>query len=539
MTDGASAEDALRRSSTATRAVRTGRSARGCGRPRRHVHGRDVHGLGRRRDRPGFAAQGNILVGEQVVDAMSGAFTETEGDLCDRLLAALLAGDAAGGDRRGRQSPRSSWSARRWLRERNDRYIDLRVDDHPEAPTRARSALRRLGHHVLIRKDPLLPASPELVADLQRRLAALGRYDGEPNEVYDDATRAALAGWAGEYNLEGRLRDDGQISNQLVEEIRDVTPETSALGIRGFSKQRQGRRGDEVDGERERGRPDRHDDDEAEGPDDASCQVSRSCEIESRSKLVGGGAGAWAPAHPRPCPDALRDRGGLGQAVDGHADRHEIAMMRYPMPRSSVLQRPRRSDTADRGPGWRRPGVRRRSRYHRAMGRAFRSAGYPLLIAGVIIVSWIRLPFFRSEPAPPGVAPLMHVEGAPTYGSAGHLVMTTIRFDKLTALGMLATWMDPDRSVEGEDVVYPPGPDRRGGDRRDLPDGSEQDRRGGGRPLELTDLRRSTGRGARGVRRSDARPTSGCSRATSSSGSMENGWIRDVRPLGCSTRPDR
>jgi PDZ domain-containing protein len=49
------------------------------------------------------------------------------------------------------------------------------------------------------------------------------------------------------------------------------------------------------------------------------------------------------------------------------------------------------------------------------------------------------------------------VEGAPTYGSSGHLVMTTVRFDKLTALGMLATWIDPDRTVEGEDVVYPAG----------------------------------------------------------------------------------
>src|SRR5919108_596798 len=47
-----------------------------------------------------FAAQGNILVGEQVVADLAAAFTETEGDLCDRLLAALLAGDAAGGDRR-------------------------------------------------------------------------------------------------------------------------------------------------------------------------------------------------------------------------------------------------------------------------------------------------------------------------------------------------------------------------------------------------------------------------------------------------------
>ncbi|MGH2642162.1 MAG: DUF1028 domain-containing protein [Actinomycetota bacterium] len=174
----------------------------------------------------GFAAQGNILVGEQVVDAMSAVFSETDGDLCDRLLAALLAGDAAGGDRRGRQS-----AALLVVREgggyegRNDRYIDLRVDDHPDAPRELTRLFDVYDATVLIRNDPLLPADPDLVADLQRRLAALGRYTGEPSGVYDDATRAALAGWAGEYNLEGRLRDDEQISNQLVAEIRDVTPE--------------------------------------------------------------------------------------------------------------------------------------------------------------------------------------------------------------------------------------------------------------------------------------------------------------------------
>lgn len=63
------------------------------------------------------------------------------------------------------------------------------------------------------------------MTDLQRRLAALGRYAGAADGVYDDATRAALVGWAGEYNLEGRLRDDGLISNLLVREIRDITPE--------------------------------------------------------------------------------------------------------------------------------------------------------------------------------------------------------------------------------------------------------------------------------------------------------------------------
>jgi uncharacterized Ntn-hydrolase superfamily protein len=174
----------------------------------------------------GFAAQGNILVGEPVVAELAWVFSETEGDLCDRLLAALLAGDAAGGDRRGRQS-----AALLVVREgggyegRNDRYIDLRVDDHPEAPRELARLFQVWDTTMLIRNDPLLPAGPELVSDLQRRLAVLGKYAGEPSGAYDDPTRKALVGWAGEHNLESRLRDDDQISNLLVMEIRDVTPE--------------------------------------------------------------------------------------------------------------------------------------------------------------------------------------------------------------------------------------------------------------------------------------------------------------------------
>ena len=175
---------------------------------------------------PHFAVQGNILVGEQVVADMAAAFTETDGDLCDRLLAALLAGDAAGGDRRGRQS-----AALLVVRDgggyegRNDRYIDLRVDDHPEAPGELARLFEVWDRTMLVRNDPPLPATQELVADVQRRLAALGRYDGATTGRLDDATRAALAGWAGEVNQEGRLRDDDQLSTQLVGELRDVTPE--------------------------------------------------------------------------------------------------------------------------------------------------------------------------------------------------------------------------------------------------------------------------------------------------------------------------
>jgi uncharacterized Ntn-hydrolase superfamily protein len=177
----------------------------------------------------GFAAQGNILAGEQVVAELARAFAEGEGDLCDRLLAALLAGDAAGGDRRGRQS-----AALLVVRDgggyegRNDRYIDLRVDDHPEAPSELARLFEVWDTTMLIRNDPLLPADPVLVADLQRRLGVLGKYAGDPSGIYDDPTRKALGEWAGEHNLEGRLRDDDHISNLLVVEIRDVTPELPA-----------------------------------------------------------------------------------------------------------------------------------------------------------------------------------------------------------------------------------------------------------------------------------------------------------------------
>jgi len=81
---------------------------------------------------PGYSIQGNILAGEQVVKAMERSFLEAKGELADRLLRALEAGEAAGGDRRGKQS-----AALLVVRKGggysgyNDRYVDIRVDDHP------------------------------------------------------------------------------------------------------------------------------------------------------------------------------------------------------------------------------------------------------------------------------------------------------------------------------------------------------------------------------------------------------------------------
>lgn len=82
---------------------------------------------------PNFAVQGNILAGEGVVTAMAAAFQETKGELADRLLAALQAGQEAGGDKRGKQSAallvvREGWGYGGF----NDRYRDLRVDDHED-----------------------------------------------------------------------------------------------------------------------------------------------------------------------------------------------------------------------------------------------------------------------------------------------------------------------------------------------------------------------------------------------------------------------
>jgi len=78
-----------------------------------------------------FAVQGNILASEKVVNEMARAFEEAKGDLGDRLIAALAAGQAAGGDTRGMQSAallvvRKGWGYAGF----NDRYRDLRVDDH-------------------------------------------------------------------------------------------------------------------------------------------------------------------------------------------------------------------------------------------------------------------------------------------------------------------------------------------------------------------------------------------------------------------------
>jgi len=87
-----------------------------------------------------YCAQGNTLAGEAVVQAMSSAFEKAEGTLAERLVTALEAGQAAGGDRRGQQSAALMIYRPRSIADYDDRALDLRVDEH-ETPI---AELRRI-----------------------------------------------------------------------------------------------------------------------------------------------------------------------------------------------------------------------------------------------------------------------------------------------------------------------------------------------------------------------------------------------------------
>jgi uncharacterized Ntn-hydrolase superfamily protein len=170
----------------------------------------------------GYACQGNILVDERTVRAMAQGFEAAEGELAERLLAALLAGQKAGGDRRGRQSAallvvREGGSYGGYI----DRYIDLRVDDH-SMPIQELERLLTL-HRLYFgesQNTQLLPFTEELTREVQALLHGLEFYREPLHAKYDGATRRALADWAGIENLEERLREDDHIDPVVLEFLR-------------------------------------------------------------------------------------------------------------------------------------------------------------------------------------------------------------------------------------------------------------------------------------------------------------------------------
>lgn len=156
----------------------------------------------------GYACAGNILVSRDTVEAMARTFETTDGPLAHRLVAALAAGQAAGGDRRGQQSAAvlvvrtaGGYAAR------TDRYVDLRVDDHPQ-PIAELQRLLTL-HHLYSQSAPedLIERSEAICRELQMILRNAGRQDIQVTGQFDEATRQALLDLYNMENLEDRWHE--------------------------------------------------------------------------------------------------------------------------------------------------------------------------------------------------------------------------------------------------------------------------------------------------------------------------------------------
>lgn len=106
-----------------------------------------------------WSAQGNILVGPHVVEAMGAAFENTKDELAEKLYAALKAGDEAGGDSRGRQSASILVVRKTGGRNtNNDRYVFINVDDNPEPMHELRRLLdiQMTGNHQTLMSSALM-----------------------------------------------------------------------------------------------------------------------------------------------------------------------------------------------------------------------------------------------------------------------------------------------------------------------------------------------------------------------------------------------
>ena len=167
----------------------------------------------------GFACQGNILL-PGTVEAMAERFEQVRtgpGELADWLVEALAAGQAAGGDKRGRQAAgvlvvrqNGGYGGN------NDRYLDLRVDDNPH-PIRKLKTLVEM-HHLYfgqVNQDDVLPLA-DLAAELQTLLQKTGHYDGPTSGTFDQETRIALRALIGMENLEQRWNGQGEVIDRLV-----------------------------------------------------------------------------------------------------------------------------------------------------------------------------------------------------------------------------------------------------------------------------------------------------------------------------------
>jgi uncharacterized Ntn-hydrolase superfamily protein len=179
--------------------------------------GSECHDWAGGRTGDGYAAQGNILVSAETVDALAETFEGSAGrPLAERLLDSLDAAQAAGGDKRGQQS------AALLVVEKDAGYaglsdvvVDLRADDH-SIPLEELRRIYRL-HDALFGRTPKeewLDVDDELRTELTERLAKLG-YSGELEQAYGD--------WAGTENYEMRIDGVERVDPVVLEALRRMS----------------------------------------------------------------------------------------------------------------------------------------------------------------------------------------------------------------------------------------------------------------------------------------------------------------------------
>ena len=174
----------------------------------------------------GFAAQANIMVSDQTVKNMADAFGRATGSLADRLMAALVAGQAGGGDKRGMES-----AALLVVRANggylggNDRYIDIRVYDDTN-PIRELQRLYRLHQLYFFQSRPedLLALTPDIVRQLEPILLAepVGQREkwlSAPQGTANATFLQALENFMYWENYDVRVRNDGKIDRVALEDI--------------------------------------------------------------------------------------------------------------------------------------------------------------------------------------------------------------------------------------------------------------------------------------------------------------------------------
>ncbi|WP_282138599.1 DUF1028 domain-containing protein [Rossellomorea aquimaris] len=163
-----------------------------------------------------FAAQGNILVDENTVKAMAETFESTTGSLAERLLHALDAGQDAGGDSRGMQS-----AALLVVKENggyggfNDRYIDLRVDDHP-SPIKELKRIYLMHQLYFKESEPgrVVLLGGEILDEVERELTRLG-YAKERQSLHQ-----SLKDYLHTENFEMREQDENYIDLDVLDYMK-------------------------------------------------------------------------------------------------------------------------------------------------------------------------------------------------------------------------------------------------------------------------------------------------------------------------------